>query len=159
MSPLDLPLWLSWPSALELPGSGRAALCPHAHWLALQAVAWTILLVLLLLLPCLLDFPRVCEAALCPCASRLAPQTQVQQVLALTLLLFACVAPCPWGSPLHPCISLLASPQVHQLQAEVPPLMVVMRQVLCWGLVLCVHTLLVILKQPSIPFVLMKTQR
>ena len=102
------------------------------------------MLVLLLLLTSLLEFPRVCEAALCPCASRLAPQTQAQQVLALALLLSACAAPCSRGSPLHPCNSLLASSQVHQLQAEVPPSMLVMCQVLCWGLVLCVHTLPVI---------------
>ena len=159
MPPLGLPLWLCWPPSSELPGSGHAALCPHAHWLALQALAWAMLLALLLLPPSLLDFPRVCEAALCPCASSLAPQTQAQQVLALTLLLSACVGPCPWGSPLHPCTSLLASPQVQQPQAEVRPLMLVMCQVLCWGLVLCVHTVLVILKQPSIPFVLLETQR
>ena len=144
LPPLGLPLWLSWPPALGLPGSGHAALCPHAQWLALQALAWATLLVLLLLLPSLLAFPRVCEAALCPCASRLGPQTQAQQVLALTLLLSACVGPCPWGSPLHPCTSLLASPRAQQLQAEVPPSMLVMCQVLCWGLALCVHTLPVI---------------
>ena len=152
MPPLDLPLWLPWPPALELPGSGHAALSLHAHWLALQALAWASLFVLLPVSPSLLDSPRICQAALCPCASRLAPQTQAQQVLTLLLLVFAYGPPCPWRFPLHPCASSLASPQVHQLQAEVPFLMLAMCQVLCLGLVLCIHTLLVIPKQPSIPF-------
>ena len=79
MPPLDLPLWLSRPPPLELPGFGHAALCPHAHWLALQALAWASLLALLLFWPSLLDSPRICEAALRPCAFWLTPQTQARQ--------------------------------------------------------------------------------